>query len=219
MTSLRRAKRLVAAWRVLIGVWGPRHWDLSISALSSYTKVEPPPPNPWLDQNKPRTPTPDPTNAKSGDSSAPKASESAGILAATPKRRKRLPSRRLIRHVLRARLVATQSLFTFLAEVERSGQNVRASLYLAKQFGGSYDPDAARPQNGEVDFLMTDGPKGWRGSREVFAFLRSRGAQIAALGEEDEGDWAAAPPSSGDDGAEDSAGTTEESEWAPPHSQ
>jgi len=216
--SPHSAKRLVAAWRVLIGVWGPREWDLSLSALSTYTKVEPPPPNPWLDQNKPQTPTPDPTRAQSGEPSAT-ASTPTPAAAPTPKPRKRLPSRRLIRHVLRARLNASQGLATFLAEVERSGQNVRASLHLAKQLDGSYDMESSDPQDDELGFLMTDGPQGWRGSREVIAFLRSQGAKIVALKEEDEGDWAAGQLSSGDEGVEGNSGAMDELEWVPPNAQ
>ncbi|KAF9520307.1 hypothetical protein BS47DRAFT_1335910 [Hydnum rufescens UP504] len=216
--NYEHAKRLVAAWRVLIGVWGPREWDLSLSALGTYTKVEPPPPNPWLDQNKPRTPPPDLTKAQSGEPSAT-ASAPTPAAAPTPKPRKRLPSRRLIRHVLRARLNASQALATFLAEVERSGQNVRASLYLAKQFDGSYDTEPSEPQGGELGFLMSDGPQGWRGSREVITFLRSQGARIAALQEQDEGDWAAGQLSSGDEGVEDNSGVMDELEWVPPNTQ
>jgi glycerol-3-phosphate O-acyltransferase / dihydroxyacetone phosphate acyltransferase len=202
----------------LIGVWGPREWDLSLSALSTYTKVEPPPPNPWLDQNKPRMPTPDPTKAQSGEPSAT-ASAPTPAAAPTPKPRKRLPSRRLIRHVLRARLNASQALATFLAEVERSGQNVRASLHLAKQFDGPYNTEPSEPQDGELGFLIPDGPQAWRGSKEVITFLRSQRARIAALQEEEEGDWAAGQLSSGDEGVEDTSGVMGELEWVAPNTQ
>ncbi|KIP01621.1 hypothetical protein PHLGIDRAFT_38237 [Phlebiopsis gigantea 11061_1 CR5-6] len=37
------AKRLVAAWRVLVGVWAPKRWDLSIPALTQYTVPKVPP--------------------------------------------------------------------------------------------------------------------------------------------------------------------------------
>lgn len=139
--------------------------------------------------------------------------------APTPVKRRRLPSRRLIRHVLRARVVASRSLASFLAEVERSGQNVRASKHLAKRFGGSLDPEPQGDISGDGSFLAVNGPQGWRSSREVIAFLRSQGAQIAALDEEDEGDWAAGGLSSGDEGAEDDAGRVEELVFVPPHSQ
>jgi hypothetical protein len=32
-----RAKRLLATWRILVGVWGPKRWDLSICAGAIHT--------------------------------------------------------------------------------------------------------------------------------------------------------------------------------------
>jgi len=53
--NYERAKRLIAAWRILVGVWAPKQWDLSLAALSQYTTPETPPDNPWIDRQKTQT--------------------------------------------------------------------------------------------------------------------------------------------------------------------
>jgi glycerol-3-phosphate O-acyltransferase/dihydroxyacetone phosphate acyltransferase len=161
-----RMKRLVAAWRVLLGVWAPRKWDMSVTALSPYTTIQPPPPNPWID--RPKTPTPTP------ESEAPPAPRI---------KRKRPASRRLIRHVLRARLNAAHSLVAFLNEIDKAGVKVRSASHLALAHGGGID--GGHGPNPE------DGPQGWRYGKEVVEFLRKRGAKIHRLKEPTAGDWAA----------------------------
>jgi hypothetical protein len=42
--------QFIAAWRVLVGVWIPKRWDLSLSALAQFTKPKVPPSNPWIDR-------------------------------------------------------------------------------------------------------------------------------------------------------------------------
>jgi hypothetical protein len=50
LIGILRAKQSIAAWRVLVGVWIPKRWDLSLSALAQFTKPKVPPPNPWIHQ-------------------------------------------------------------------------------------------------------------------------------------------------------------------------
>ncbi|KAG8980776.1 hypothetical protein FRB90_007498, partial [Tulasnella sp. 427] len=117
-----RTKRLFAAWRVLVGVWGPRRWDLSPADLKQYTVPEIPKANPWID--RPITPTPP---------SAPTSPASAVDSPKTP-----LPkpaSRSLVRHVLRARIEASRALEAFLQELEVASPRVRVSAHLGRPEG------------------------------------------------------------------------------------
>ncbi|KAG9086983.1 hypothetical protein FRC07_012939, partial [Ceratobasidium sp. 392] len=45
--NYEHAKRFMAAWRVLIGVWGPKRWDLSLAAVEPWTKPRERPLNEW----------------------------------------------------------------------------------------------------------------------------------------------------------------------------
>lgn len=196
------AKRLLAAWRVLIGVWSPRRWDIPAASLKNYTKFVPPPPNPWLDVNKPPKDAPPPpeVNPTEEDKAA--------------KRRRKVASRHLVRHVLRARINAAQSLSKFLSEIKHSDGKVRASAHLAARFGSSstafYNGNSTRVSNGELAKVSTatclllpvDGPTGTRSAKEVIRYLKDHGAQIGNLDDVGEGDWAAEHLSSGEDGAE-----------------
>lgn len=186
---------MIAAWRVLIGVWGPRDWDLPIASLKTYTKFTPPPPNPWLDVNKPPKDAPPPPPAESN----PTAEETK---LSKPKRK--VASRHLVRHVLRARISASQSLSKFLAEINRSGGDVRASAHLAARYSTSYGgaSDVAKTAQESSQFLPVDGPTGVRSAREVVRYLKEHGAQIGDLDNASEGDWAAEHLSSGDEGGE-----------------
>lgn len=154
-----RAKRLLAAWRVLVGVWTPKSWDLAGPALGQYTTPFIPPENPWV---QPRA---------NPDEPAPSAVLSPPHRG---KHRRKTPSRRLIRHVLRARAEAVRVLVTFIAHIEKGApeeRRVKSSRHLAELHG-----------NGE---------EGWRNGREVIAFLKKRGATIAGLEEtiRFEGEW------------------------------
>ena len=154
-----RAKRLFAAWRVLVGVWIPKKSDLAVSALGQYTTPFIPPENPWV---QPRA---------NSDEPAP------SVVLSPPdrgKRRRKAPSRRLIRHVLRARVEAVKALVAFIAHIEKGAseeRRVKSSQHLAELYG--------------------NGQEGWRNGREIVSFLRKRGATIAGL--EDsirfEGEW------------------------------
>ncbi|KAI0769443.1 glycerol-3-phosphate-acyltransferase [Trametes elegans] len=168
--NYERAKRLVAAWRVLVGVWAPRKWDLSLSAVAQYTVPHIPPENPWA-----HTSTSDSAPSDSSASHARPRSASA-----SSSKRRRPPTRRVIRHVLRARVEASSALASLFAQLERAPESKRvcASAHLARVFGGGVDEPATPPQ-------------GWRAAREVMGFLRSRGAKVAALQDRVEGDWAA----------------------------
>ncbi|KAG8743994.1 hypothetical protein FRC12_014918, partial [Ceratobasidium sp. 428] len=50
--NYEHAKRFMAAWRVLIGVWGPKRWDLSLTAVEPWTKPRERPPNEWIQQTQ-----------------------------------------------------------------------------------------------------------------------------------------------------------------------
>ncbi|KAG1854377.1 glycerol-3-phosphate-acyltransferase [Suillus tomentosus] len=204
-------KRVIAAWRVLVGVWAPRRWELSLSALSQYTTPLVPPENPWIDKNRPNSSTP-------GTSSGTLHSLPAQITDEPPVRiasRRRPSSRRIMRHLLRARGEAVKALAEFLTTLEASGEekSVIASIHLAKRFGWVEEnsPTSLADDGGDSD-PVTDA-RGYRRAREVIAFLRSRGAKIATLDRKIEGDWAL---SSDEDGT---AGESEKDEedlvWVP----
>ncbi|KAG1829658.1 hypothetical protein EV424DRAFT_1526312 [Suillus variegatus] len=175
-------KRVIAAWRVLVGVWAPRRWELSLSALSQYTT-----PLHRLPMSRP-------------------------VRIAS---RRRPSSRRIMRHLLRARGEAVKALAEFLTTLEASGEekSVIASIHLAKRFGWVEEnsPTSLADDGGDSD-PVTDA-RGYRRAREVIAFLRSRGAKIATLDRKIEGDWAL---SSDEDGT---AGESEKDEedlvWVP----
>lgn len=177
---------MVAAWRVLVGVWAPKNWDLSIPALTQYTVPKVPPESVWID--KPRS-----------GSSTPRAGSPVGGAPAAPKKAKsrRPPSRRLVRHVLRARIEAAKALAALFVHLERApeGTRVRAASHLARAHGGSVDPDVpsaagAGEATGE-GVGKPEEPRGWRNAKEVVGFLRDRGAKIAQLRDKVAGEWAA----------------------------
>lgn len=178
ITSLS-TKRLIAAWRVLVGVWAPKRWDLSLPALAQYSTPRVPPENQWIDRSKIKTPSP---------TTSPRPAN-----AELPRSRKRPPSRKLIRHVLRARGEAARALARLLSELEQPTtppKRVRASTHLVRAYGGTVD-DLSGPTEAAESVLAELEPKGWRSAVEVMAFLRSRGAKIKALEHRVEGDWAA----------------------------
>ena len=154
-----RAKHLLAAWRVLVGVWVPKKWDLGGSSLGQYTTPFIPPASPWV---QPRA---------NGDEPAP------SVVPSPPhrgKHRRKAPSRRLIRHVLRARVEAVKALVSFIAHIEKGApeeRRVKSSKHLSELYGNREE--------------------GWRNGREIVSFLRKRGATIAGLEEtiKFEGEW------------------------------
>ena len=194
----------MAAWRILVGVWAPKHWDLSIHALAQYTTPKIPPENPWIDRSRSRPGTP------SQSASTPSASPND---TAKPTKRRAPPSRRLIRHVLRARIDAVKSLkalFEYL-ELSEGVKRVRASSHQARAYGGTVDPTPATEDG--VDWSFLNEPRGWRSTKEVITFLRARGAKIAQLKHHVPGDWAAL--SSEGEGTESDSGLADDLVWVP----
>lgn len=162
-------KRLVAAWRLLIGLWLPKRFEYNLpSFLSSSTLYAPDPP------------------------------KVAGLPPQTPPekytRPQRLPSRVLVRHVLRIRAEAARELATVLLELEASDVQVPAAFWLAHRFGGQVDrTEEALAVEGGGEW-----PRGSRSGGEVVGFLRGCGARLGkrrggkeGQGEEEE-HWAAA---------------------------
>ena len=183
------AKRLVAAWRVLIGVWAPKRFEYPLTTLAQYTTTPIPPVNPWISGSHSGTSTPKPDE---------KAGTSATGAAAEPpvkSRRKRRPrSGRVMRHVLRARAEAVRALASFVDQLEKGPAEkcVNASAHLAWAYGGGVeDPSALESQSVESAVVPPRNSAGWRRAREVITFLRKRGAKITALERGIEADWAA----------------------------
>jgi hypothetical protein len=188
----RSAKRLVAAWRILVGVWAPKRWELPHAALSQYTTPETPKENPWID--RPKTSA----NQSTATDTMPKITklipepDLVPPLAQEPpvntRPKRRPPSRRIMRHVLRARAEAIRALAGFFDQLTRvEGKKVHASVHLAKAYGGHVEETLIK-REGEQEPEM----QGWRQAREVIEFLRARGAKIPTLGHGPlEGEWAA----------------------------
>jgi len=161
--NYERGKRFMAAWRVLVGIWTPKQWELSSTALSPYTKPPTPPESPWID--RPRSPN----NASDTDANGEAGSKRQEdvIVENCPPRRP--PSRRLVRHVLRSRVEAMNALAGFFDHLTRArvDEKVKASPHLAKKFGGI---------TVKVDLLgVTDEQEtieGWRYAAEVITFLQ-----------------------------------------------
>lgn len=204
----------MATWRVLVGVWAPKKWDMSLAALKQYTTPLTPPESPWV------------TRVKNGQAKA-----STSTLESTPTptpalapsdrdakgRRRHPPSRRLVRHVLRARAEAARALASFFAQLEKSdATRVRASAHLARLYGGTIDVAVVAHEPTSEGVAVRREVTGWRSAREVVAFLRQRGAKIASLEHEIEGDWAALSS----DGEGDSSDTVPDKDediiWVPP---
>ncbi|GJJ06197.1 hypothetical protein Clacol_000386 [Clathrus columnatus] len=195
-SSYDQAKRLVAAWRVLLGVWMPKKWDLSISALTPYITPHVPPPSEFIDKKKIKSGTNTPAPSSPDAASEP----TTPLLVSAKRPKRRVPTRQLIRHVLRARLEASKLLAMFFAELERSSSSkkqVRASTYLTALYGTSFSFSFSSPpptqQQGDISPNGSSSPQaqGYRDAREVIGFLRDHGANIGQLRTPVEGDWAA----------------------------
>ncbi|KAJ3570953.1 hypothetical protein NP233_g4059 [Leucocoprinus birnbaumii] len=205
--NYERAKRCIAAWRVLVGVWVPKKWDLSLHALSQYTTPQIPPENPWIDRPK-KLPArlsgsdTDTPNASSGSRSPSPDLRQGGEPPVKARPVRRPPSRKLVRHVLRARAEAVRALAAFFKELKRAGadKKVYACVHLAEMHGGGTVAHTNSEGTEEVE--------GWRHGREVIEFLRTRGAKIPMSDNiRIEGEWAAL--SSEGEGYT----TSEEKEW------
>ena len=157
-----RAKKLVAAWRVLIGVWWPKSLEMPLAK--------------FLD---------------SANIFAPDPPKIAGLPADTKpekwKKPKHVPSRKLIRNVLQVRLEAARDLASTLFEVEERDIPVYASYWLAEEHGGEV---LQLPKEAEaLSVWERPMPEGRRSGREVVQFLRSHGARLGE-NEKLEDNWA-----------------------------
>jgi glycerol-3-phosphate O-acyltransferase / dihydroxyacetone phosphate acyltransferase len=170
-------KRVAAAWRVLIGVWAPKKWEYSLTALSQYTATPIPPANQWV-TNK---------NGASGNGVT-----SEPPVSPHPYRTRRPRSGRVMRHVLRARAEAVRSLASFITQLETGPETkrVRASVHLARVYGGIESPTGTSDTTSGV-VVAPPTVVGWRHAREVVSYLRAHGAKIATLERGIEVEWAA----------------------------
>ncbi|KAJ6538790.1 hypothetical protein DFH09DRAFT_991549 [Mycena vulgaris] len=193
--NYEQAKRLLATWRVLVGVWAPKRWELSLAALAPYMTPVFPKENEFI--SKPASSAPDspkplapllPPAPELGHTEEPP-------VQARPKRRP--PSRRIMRHVLRARVEAMKALAEFFEQLRlqsaqsrgRGGMHVNASLHLARLYGG-IDVPALKVEG--ADAGGEGEGQGWREASEVLAFLTKRGAKIPHMRHvQIEGEWAA----------------------------
>ncbi|KAK0475577.1 hypothetical protein IW261DRAFT_1567977 [Armillaria novae-zelandiae] len=167
--NYEHAKRLYAAWRALVGVWAPKGMDLSLAALSQYTTPVLPKENPWIDRPNSSTPEPSTTPTTPGNVPTMLPGPSDLLTSNEPpvrsRRKRRPPTRRIMRHVLRARVEAVKALAVFFDQLERvgMGKKVKASRHLARIYG------------------FEEGGEGWRSATEVVRFLRAKGAKIPSV--------------------------------------
>lgn len=204
-------KRVIAAWRVLVGVWAPRRWELSLSALSQYTTPLVPPENPWIDKNRANSSTP---GTSSPRSLPPQITDEPPVKFA---RRRRPSSRRIMRHLLRARGEAVKALAEFLTTLEASGdgKSVIASIHLAKRFGWVEENSSTSSSDNGGDGDALPDAKGYRHAREVIAFIRARGGKIATLDRKIEGDWVLSSDEEGTAGESEKGEDEEDLVWVP----
>lgn len=189
-------KRVVAAWQVLVGVWAPKRWDLSLAALAQYKTPHIPAESPWIERKR------------SSTLSLPAQATEPPVNC----RRTRPAWGRIMRHVLHARGEAVRAIASFFAQLETQGdeKEVVASLHLARRFGWVEEVEAAS-EGSESPGDENIETKGYRRISEVIAFLKSKGAKIPVLEQEEiEGRWDVAlsseegtpTPSDGGDGEE-----------------
>ncbi|WVQ84664.1 hypothetical protein IAT38_006819 [Cryptococcus sp. DSM 104549] len=112
-------KRLAAAWRLVIGLWLPRDFEMPLpSFIASYRNFAPDPPK--------------------------VAGLPPTIAPEVYKKPQRLSSRVLVRHVLRVRAQAASELANLLLTLEQSNGKVGGQAWLVEEFGGDVirDPDS-----------------------------------------------------------------------------
>ncbi|KAI5889222.1 uncharacterized protein SCHCODRAFT_02510249 [Schizophyllum commune H4-8] len=244
--NYEHAKRLIATWRVLIGVWAPKRWEYPLANLTQYTTPAIPKPSEWVTRRPSPSPSssPNPGNSTSpapqGRNATSPASASSSSSLIPPQlppdlqlgtdieppvksRTRRPPSRRIMRHVLRARIEAVRALASLFEQLEREpSKRLRASAHLAKAYGGLVEESKGAEikadgtsASASEDVLAL--PEGWRTAREVIDYLRARGGKIPRLGgaEREEGEWAAALSSDGETNYSGTATADEELEWVP----
>lgn len=121
---------------------------------------------------------------------APNPPATAGRTPGTPKEKYvppiKLPSRVLVRNVLRTRVQVARELRATLLALEGADARVKSSFWLAERYGGDLLPvDSSEA----VPEYAREWPQGARGAREVVAFLRGRGARLGSAATADY--WAA----------------------------
>lgn len=162
-------KRLITAWRILIGVWTPQRFEMSLQQF----------------KDKAASFAPDPPKI-------------AGLPPTAEREKYRkpqhLPSRILVRNVLRTRLEAARQLASVLYELEEKDIQLSASFWLASEHGGEVlKASKEQEELGEWERPLAEGR---RGGREVVGYLRSKGARLRLS--KMQSHWAAA--TSGDEG-------------------
>mgnify|MGYP001355591927 CR=1 FL=1 len=201
--NYQRAKRLLAAWRVLVGVWAPRRSELSMGALSHYLTPKTPKPNPWVEK-KPAPLSASESSELEGSTKTLERSQSLTDLQlqkeppVKTRSARRPPSRRLVRHVLRARVEALNALASLFDQLEQQRETgtIRSSAHLVRQFGGTFGEAVKDERTGEIRE-----PQGVRAVSEVLAFLRQKGAKIPTLRDgRFKDDWVTATLSSENEG-------------------
>ncbi|KAJ9108766.1 hypothetical protein QFC21_000086 [Naganishia friedmannii] len=188
-------KRLVAAWRVIVGVWAPKRREMPLAKLASLLPAS----------SAPEGATKDAYAWKKRGTEQ----ETTEADIAKTARRKRVPTRRFIRHVLRTRVAAARALETFLAELEEGDYRINARPWLveAAPYGGEAAQAEQQSTADEGKDAVDRLPMGTRAGSEVVEFLRQRGAHIIHSSA-DEGGWGAlsgdeTEARSGDEGAEE----------------
>jgi hypothetical protein len=104
-------------------------------------------------------------------------------------KRKRVPTRRFIKHVLRTRVAAAQALESFLAELESGEYRVNARPWLveAAPYGGEASQAEQQSTEDEGKDAVDRFPMGTRSGEEVVEFLRWQGARILPSASEHNG--------------------------------
>ncbi|KAJ9102947.1 hypothetical protein QFC19_004503 [Naganishia cerealis] len=194
METQAQMKRLVAAWRVIVGVWAPKRREISLAKLASLLPSS----------SAPEGATKDAYAWKKRGTDQEVKDD-----AAKTARRKRVPTRRFIRHVLRTRVAAARALEAFLADLEEGDYRINARPWLVE--AAPYGAEAARVEDQSTADEDKDAvdrvPMGTRDGREVVDFLRKRGAKILGSTSE-QNRWSAlsgdeTEARSGDEGFED----------------
>ncbi|CAE6438453.1 hypothetical protein ACGC1H_006980 [Rhizoctonia solani] len=193
--NYEHAKQFMAAWRVLIGVWGPARWDLSGTAVEPWTKPREPPANEWV--------KPSGTDSKKPAAETKPGTGGVANIKPTPSRPQTRPaSRGLVRHVLRARLHASRALASYLEELQHSDRLLPAAhriLELDAGLSAKLGDDEALPRRHAI---------------AVIDYLRGKGAKIAQLSHKDSSDWAALSSDGEFDTPREER--SEELTWVPP---
>jgi glycerol-3-phosphate O-acyltransferase/dihydroxyacetone phosphate acyltransferase len=188
-------KRLVAAWRVIVGVWAPKRREMPLTKLASLLPASSAPEGATKDAYAWK---------KRGTEQEVKEADIAKTA-----RRKRIPTRRFIRHVLRTRVAAARALDDFLAELEEGDYRINARPWLveAAPYGGEAAQAEQQSMADEGKDAVDRLPMGTRAGSEVVEFLRQRGAHIVHSSTA-EGGWGAlsgdeTEARSGDEGFEE----------------